>query len=144
MVAKSEVLARQFEAKLQEAMATLEKLGDKDWRKATEAEKWSVGVTAHHLASTLEPISEMVEAVATGKSKESTMEMIDQLNAKHAKDYANCTKAETIELLKKGAAVAVAVIRGLSDDQLAKSGPVIAEARSRDEAIAEARSWNPT
>jgi prophage DNA circulation protein len=133
MGAKSEPLAKQFEAKVQETMATLEKLGDKDWTKVTEAEKWSVGVTAHHLASTFEPISEIVEAVATGTSKESTMEMIDQLNAKHAKDYANCTKAETIELLKKGAAVAVAVIRGLSDDQLAKSGPVIAEPYSMDD-----------
>jgi hypothetical protein len=128
MVAKSEALAKQFEAKVQEGMATLEKLEDKDWRKVTEAEKWSVGVTAHHLAGALEPISQMVEAVVTGKSKALTSEMIDELNAKHAKVYAHCTKAETIELLKKGAAVASAVIRGLGDDQLAKSGLVFAGA----------------
>jgi hypothetical protein len=40
--------------------------------------------------------------------------MIDEMNAKHAKDYTDCTKTETIELLKHGAAVAAAVIRGLS------------------------------
>lgn len=128
MGSKSEALAKQFEVKVCEAMATLEKLGDGDWKKVTEAEKWSVGVTAHHLASVLEPISEMVEAVVAGRSLEFTNDMIDKMNARHAKDYATCTKADTIELLKKGAAVAAAVIRGLSDDQLAKSGLVVAGA----------------
>ena len=124
MGAKSEVLAKQLEVKVQEAMATLEKLGDGEWKKVTEGEKWPVGVTAHHLAGVLEPISKMVEAVVAGQSLDFTNEMLDKRNAKHAKDYANCTKAETIELLKKGVAVAAAVIRGLSDDQLAKSGIV--------------------
>ena len=43
MGAKSEALARQFEAKSREALATLEQLGEADWAKVTEAEKWSVG-----------------------------------------------------------------------------------------------------
>jgi hypothetical protein len=60
MATKSEALARRFESKLQEAMATLRALGDADWTKVTEAEKWSVGVTAHHYASILEPVSELV------------------------------------------------------------------------------------
>jgi hypothetical protein len=128
MGAKSEALAQQLEAKVQEAKATLEKLGDGDWKKVTEVEKWPVGVTAHHIAGVLETISKMVEAIVAGQSLDLTNEMLDKRNAKHAKDYANCTKAETIELLKKGTAIAVGVIRGLSDDQLAKSGIVFAEA----------------
>ena len=60
MVTKTEELARQFEAKSRDAMATLEKLGEADWTKVTEAEKWPVGVTAHHLASVLEPVSSMI------------------------------------------------------------------------------------
>lgn len=38
MNAKSEALARQFEAKAWEALATLEQLSDADWTKVTEAE----------------------------------------------------------------------------------------------------------
>ena len=57
-----------------------------------------------------------------------TEDMLHAMNAKHAKDFANCTKAETIELLKKAAATAAAVVRDLSDDQLAKSGTVFAGA----------------
>ena len=49
------------------------------------------------------------------------------MNAKHAKDYTDCTKTETIELLKHGAAGAAAVIRGLSDAQLARSGTILTD-----------------
>ena len=72
MGTKSEALARQFESKLQEALATLQALGDADWTKVTEAEKWSVGVTAHHFASILEPVSELIRALANGHSPESS------------------------------------------------------------------------
>jgi hypothetical protein len=61
MGAKSETLAKQFEAKAREAMATLEQLSEADWKKVTAAEKWPVGVTAHHLAGALEPISYMIK-----------------------------------------------------------------------------------
>ncbi len=126
---KSRALAEQFEAKVREALATLEKLSDADWKKGTEAEKWSVGVTAHHFAGALEPISQMIKAVGAGQALGTfTGAMIDEMNATHAKDYAHCTKTETIELLKAGAAVAAAVVRGLNDDQLAKSGTVLRDA----------------
>jgi Mycothiol maleylpyruvate isomerase N-terminal domain len=127
MGAKAEALAKQFEAKVQEATAVLETLSEADWRKVTDAEKWSVGVTAHHVAGSHEPIAGIVAAVATGQSTGNfTMDMLHEMNAKHAKEHANCTRAETIELHRKGAAAATAVVLGLSDEQLAKSGPVLA------------------
>jgi len=125
MGAKGEALAKQFEAKANEAAATLEKLSDSDWEKVTEAEKWTVGVTAHHLAGGLEAVSGIITGIVAGKAPGNfTMGMLDQMNAQHAKEHANCTKAETAALLKKGAATAAAVVRGLSDEQLAKSGIV--------------------
>ena len=42
MGTKSEALAKQFEVKVQDAIATLEKLSEADWKKVTEAEKWPV------------------------------------------------------------------------------------------------------
>jgi hypothetical protein len=129
MGAKSEMLAKQFEAKVRDALATLEKLSDADWKKVTEAEKWSVGVTAHHFAGALEPITHMVKAVVAGQSPGTLSgATIDEMNATHAKDYAHCTKVETIALLERGAAAAAAVVRGLSDDQLARSGTVLTDA----------------
>jgi len=129
MTTRSAALAQQFGAKVEDATARFEKLSEADWTKVTEAEKWSVGVTAHHLAGVLEPIAHMIEAVVAGQVPGTmTGASIDAMNARHARDYVHCTKAETIELLQKGAAVASAVVRGLSDDQLATSGRVLADA----------------
>jgi len=126
MGAKSEQLAKEFEAKSRDALATLEKLGEADWKKVTDAEKWPVGVTAHHLASVLDPISSMIKAVAGGQAPgDLSMEMLDEMNARHARDFAGCTRAETIDLHRKGSATAAATIRGLSDAELAASGTVL-------------------
>jgi hypothetical protein len=123
MGARSEALAKQFETKARDALATLETLSDADWKKVTEAEKWPVGVTAHHLAGALEGVSFLVRAIAAGQSPgDFSRAMLDEMNARHAKDFANCTRAETIELHRKGTAVAAATIRGLSDEELAKGG----------------------
>jgi hypothetical protein len=129
MGARNEAHAKQFEAKVKEAVSVLEKLSDADWKKVTEAEKWTVGVTAHHLASALEPVAGIVTAIVSGQSQGNfTRAMLDEMNARHAQEYADCTKAETIALLKRGAAAAAAVVRGLPDEQLAKSGIVFTDA----------------
>jgi hypothetical protein len=129
MGAKGEALAKQFEAKAQEAAAGIEKLSDADWKKVTAAEKWPVGVTAHHLAGAFEAVSGIVMGIVSGKLPGGfSRPMLDQMNAQHAKDQANCTKAETLALFKKGVPVAAGVLRGLSDDQLAKSGAVFSDA----------------
>ncbi len=125
MGARSEALAAQLEEKVQQAMTTLEVLSDAEWKKTTADEKWSVGVTAHHIASALQTISKAIKALLAGESPDFGGKTIDEINAKHAKDYADCTKAETVDLFKKGTVVASATVRGLSDDQLAKSGMIV-------------------
>src|SRR3989442_294983 len=57
-----------------------------------------------------------------------TRAMLDEMNAQHAKEHAGCTRAETLALFQNGAARAFAVVRGLNDDQLAKSGTVFTDA----------------
>ena len=126
MSARAETLAKQFEAQAAEMTAALEKLSDADWQKTTSAEKWPVGVTAHHVAGSHEPIAGMLKTVASGQAMPPfSMAQLDEMNAKHAKDFANCTKAETIALHKKGVGQAASVVRGLSDEQLTKSGTVL-------------------
>ena len=127
MAARAEELARTFETKAREATAILNRLSDADWKKVTAAEKWPVGVTAHHVAGAHEPIANIVKTVATGQSvPHFTMAMLDEMNARHAKEFAGCTKSETIALHEKGAAAAAAIVRGLSDEQLRHSGTVLA------------------
>ena len=97
MGARAESLAKKYEAKAAELTATIQKLSDADWKKVTSAEKWPVGVTAHHVAGGHEPISGIVKTIASGQSIPNfTPGMLDEMNAKHAKDFAGCTKVETL------------------------------------------------
>jgi len=129
MGAKAEALAKQFEAKVQEATTLIEKLTDAEWTTITAAEKWSVGVVAHHVATAHEGISRIVKTVASGQPMPHfTLDMLNQMNAQHAKEHAGCTKSETLALHKKNAGAAAALVRGLSDGELQKAGKVLADA----------------
>jgi hypothetical protein len=129
MGTRGETLAKQFEAKVQEALAVVEQLSDVDWKKVTAAEHWPVGVTAHHLANAFEIVPGVVTAIVSRDPRGGfTRAMLDQGNAHHAQEHAHCTKAETVALLKKGGAAAAATIRVLTDDQLSKRAPVFTDA----------------
>ena len=127
MASRGEDLAKQFEAKANEATAVLERLSDADWKKVTTAEKWPVGVTAHHIAVSHELIAGIIKTLADGKPGPNiNMDAINELNAKHAQDSAGCTKAETLALHKQNAAAAAVMVRGLSDAELDRTGAVLA------------------
>jgi alpha-ketoglutarate-dependent taurine dioxygenase len=86
MGAKGEAFAKQFEAKVEEATTLLEKLTDADWKKTTSAEKWTVAVTAHHIASSYEPATRIIKTIAAGQAlPHFTRELLDEMNARHAK-----------------------------------------------------------
>src|SRR5262245_62978792 len=98
MGAKTEALAKQFESKARDAVTTLEKLDDADWKKVTTAEKWTVGVTAHHLAGGLGAVAGLVSGLVAGAPSRGqfTRAMLDQMNAQHAKEHASCTRGEAV------------------------------------------------
>ena len=67
------------------------------------------------------------KTVAAGQSIPNfTLAILNDMNAKHAKDFAGCTKAETLALHQTGAAAAAAIVRGFSDAELDASGTVMA------------------
>jgi hypothetical protein len=120
-------MARKFEAKAQEATAVFERLTDADWKKVTAAEQWPVGVTAHHIAVSHETLAGLIRTLAEGKPGPNVpMDAIHGLNARHAQEHAACTKEETLALHRKNVAAVATFVRGLADDQLERSGNVIA------------------
>ena len=127
MSTKSAVLAKRFESEIGEAITMLEQLSEADWHKVTAAEGWTVGATAHHYAGALGPISQLIEGLVAGRPGTLNTRLLDEMNAQHAKDYADCSKAETIALLREGSAVASGTIRGLNDSQLAARGTVLTD-----------------
>jgi hypothetical protein len=127
MGAKGDMLAKQFEAKAQEATSAIEQLGEADWRKVTAAEQWPVGVVAHHIAASHATLVGLVKQLADGTLRAAIpMDALHAMNAKHAQDFANCTKAETVALHKANASAAAATLRGIADADYERSGPVLA------------------
>jgi hypothetical protein len=127
MGAKGEALAKQFEAKASEATAAVEHLSEADWKKVTSAEKWPVGVVAHHIAVSHEALAGLVKMLADGKPGPNIpMDAIHAMNAKHAQDFGGCTKDETVALLKKNANAAAGILRGIGDAEFDRSGTVLA------------------
>jgi uncharacterized damage-inducible protein DinB len=123
---RSQALADRFEQANREMLATVERCSDAQWKSKTSGEAWSVGVVAHHVAQGHEGIADIVKRIATAQPMPPlTMDAIHQMNAEHAKQYAGCTKEETLALLRKNAAAAASAVRGLSDEQLDRSAPML-------------------
>jgi uncharacterized protein YndB with AHSA1/START domain len=129
---RAHALTAEFETRARQARAMVEGLSDAEWTTMTRAEQWPVGVTAHHLASAYQAVAAIVTAVASGQSLGAygnlTAGRQAEMNAAHAREHANCTRAETLALLASGAAAASAAVRGLSDEQLDRSATIFQDA----------------
>jgi hypothetical protein len=133
---RAESLADQFEAVTNEAIREIQNCSDAKWKSTTPNDGRTVNVVAHHIASGDRPISELVAAIAYGKPMPPiTLEMIDQGNAQHAIQFANVTKDETIALLRQNSAPAASAVRGMTDEQLDKTGDLFGNAWTAEEAI---------
>ena len=98
---------------------------DDDWQRTCSGEGWSVGVAAHHVAAAHEAILGLVQAVANGRPVPPlTAEMLDANNARHAVEFATCTREDVLVLHRRGAREAANAVRGLSDEQLDRTAPV--------------------
>jgi len=125
MSERSEALAQQFEQVTSALASLIESCSDQQWRSHCAGETWPVGVTAHHVASGHIAAAPFVEMLANGQPLPPlTAEMLDQMNAQHASEHANCTRAETLALLRANSATTARMLRGLSDEQLDRSAPI--------------------
>lgn len=104
-----------------------EELSEVEWRTpVSESGKnsRSVGVIVHHVAN-LYPIEiDLARAVASGKAvTDLTWDVVAGLNAKHAHDLAEVTKAAALELLRQNSREAADVVRAFTDEELDRAAP---------------------
>ena len=136
MSERAQALANRFEETNRELISTVEKCSDAEWRTKCAGETWSVGVVAHHVAESHAAIARIIQMIAAGQQLPNvTTEAIDQRNVQHAQQHANCTKSETLDLLRNNGASAAAAVRGLSDEQLQRSGTLRAGPMSAEQVI---------
>jgi uncharacterized damage-inducible protein DinB len=104
-------------------MAFVENLSDDDWRKVCKSEEWPVGATAYHLGAGHFAIFDMAGMIVRGEDLPPlTMDQINAMSDKQAREHADCTKAEAIEALRKNSAEMVAFVAGLTDEELDRKG----------------------
>ncbi|CAN5511909.1 hypothetical protein BH09CHL1_BH09CHL1_19320 [soil metagenome] len=113
-------LSGRYQELFDDVIATVGGVTDEQWSTVTGEEQWSLGVVTHHLAVTQGVFVSFLETITsgTGELPSPTMDQIHAGNAQHAHDFANVTKAETLELLNTNTPKAIELINTLRDDQL--------------------------
>src|SRR5689334_20205837 len=99
---RSEVLAARLEQGVRELITLARALDDEQWTTRIPHDGRTVGVVVHHVG-TMYPIEiELAQKLAAGQAVEGvTWDAVHELNAKHARENAACTKGEAIALVEK-------------------------------------------
>lgn len=102
-----------------------EELSDAEWKLPVTGDGRTIGVVVHHVASSYPTEVALAQVLASGRAITGvTKEVIDQMNAEHAKNNARADKQDTLTLLRQNSGSAADTVRSLSDEQLENSAPV--------------------
>ena len=123
---RAEALAQRLEEGARRLAAFARTLTEAEWRTPFgTTDKRTMGVIVHHVASIYPLEIQLAQVLATGKPIEGvTWDAVAQVNAGHASENDGATKEAALELLARNSADAAAVIRALSDAELAQAAPV--------------------
>ena len=125
MSKRSEKLARRVELGALALEAFASSLTDIEWQSRVSGDGRKIGVVVNHVASVYPIEVQLAQTVASGKPVEGvTWDVVDTMNAAHAKQQDAVTKEETLALLRQNSAAAAAAIRALTDEQLDTAAPV--------------------
>ena len=118
-------LARRLELGALSLEAFANSLTEFEWQSRVPGDGRKIGVVVHHVASVYPVEIQLAQTVAKGDAVEGlTAEVINNMNAEHAKKFDGVTKEETIELLKENSTAAAAAIRLFTDAELDQAAPV--------------------
>jgi DinB superfamily len=125
MSRRAEDLAQRIEQGAQSLAALAENLTDQEWRTVVPKDGRPVGVVVHHVANMYPIEVDLAKKIAAGDGVRGvTWGAVAEINAKHASDHAAISRQDAIDLLKKNAKMAADAVRGFTDQDLDKSGPV--------------------
>jgi ABC-type Fe3+ transport system substrate-binding protein len=121
MPRRAEALASRIEQGAANLIAFAETLNDDEWRTIVAPDGRTVGVIVHHVGFVYPIEIDLTRLLAEGKPMPATWADVAQLNAKHAKDHANVTKRDAIDLIRDNSKAAAEAVRGFTDEQLDNS-----------------------
>ena len=123
--ARAATLADRIEEGAELLAAFAETLTDGEWKFAvTSQDKRPIGIIVHHVANMYPIEIGVVQAIAGGNAvTDVTWEAVAEINAKHAEENLNVTKAESVELLRRNSREAADAVRKLTDEELDTAAP---------------------
>ena len=122
---RAELLADRIEEGAAGLAAFAEGLSEEEWRATASAtDGRSVGIIVHHVASMYPIEIDVARAIASGKAvMDVTWDVVAELNAKHAREHAEVTKAAALELLRRNSHEAANAVRAFTDEELDRAAP---------------------
>lgn len=121
---RAEALAARIEQGAEGLAKFAQSLSDAEWRTSVPRDGRTVGVMVNHVALVYPIEVDLARAIAAGNAvTDVTWEVVADMNAKHAKEYAGVTKTEALELLRRNSQAAADAVRDFSDDELDRAAP---------------------
>jgi len=117
-------------ARIEEGAAGLaafaEGRSDTEWgTPASPTDRRTVGQILNHVALVYPIEVDLARAIASGKAvTDVTWQVVAELNAGHAREHAQVTKPEALELLRKNSRQAAETVRAFSDEELDRAAPL--------------------
>ena len=121
---RAELLASRIEEGAAKLAAFVERLSEGQWRQPVSAtDRRTVGVVVHHVAFIYPIEIEAARAIASGQAVETAWPAIAALNARHAAENADVTKAVALDTLARNSSEAAAAVRAFTDEELDRAAP---------------------
>jgi hypothetical protein len=122
---RSEALAVRLEQGARAVAAFASALTEAEWNTRVPHDGRTVGVTVHHVA-TMYPLEiQLAQTLAAGTPITGvTWDDVHAINAAHAREHADTTPSEALDLLRRNSAAAAAAVRALSDEELDRAARV--------------------
>lgn len=122
---RSEQLAERILNGAQTLRKLASTLTEEQWNSPVIGDGRSIGVVIHHVASSYPMEIELAQLLANGNAiTGATMEVVDQINATHASQFAKVQLNETLDLLRSNSEQAAETVRTFTSEQLDKAAPV--------------------
>jgi hypothetical protein len=122
---RANALAERLEQGASALEAVASALTDTEWRTRIPGDGRTIGVVVHHVA-TMYPLEiQLAQALAAGKPiTDVTWDVVNELNARHAREHAAVTTKAAVDLLRRNSAAAADAIRALGDEDLDRAAAV--------------------
>ena len=121
---RSRLLAERLERGARALAELASTLTDAEWQTPVPKDGRKIGVIVHHVASVYPIEIQLAQTIASGKPvTDVTWDAVKDMNAKHAVDHANVSKAEAVEALRRNSKEAAKAVRSFTDEQLDTAAP---------------------